>query len=112
MVNRDSKLLGSVKKLSEELKVGGITPTEILEISLEKIKRLNPMLNAFITIIKEQSYNDARIAEKEIKEGRYLGPLHGIPYSVKDILYVKDIRCTAGSKSHNFVPTTDATCIK
>jgi aspartyl-tRNA(Asn)/glutamyl-tRNA(Gln) amidotransferase subunit A len=58
---------------------------------------LNPILNAFITVIEEEElYKQAQIAEKEINQGNYLGPLHGVPFSIKDIFYAKGIRCTAG----------------
>ena len=50
------------------------------------------------------------MAEKEIKQGNYLSPLHGIPFSIKDIFYAKGIRCTAGSKIlANYIPDIDAT---
>src|SRR5215216_598031 len=106
--------LFSLKQLSGRIKDGDVSPVDIVEACLDKIKILNPTLNAFITVIEEEElYKQAQIAEKEIKQGNYLSPLHGIPFSIKDIIYVKGVRCTAGSKIlANYVPNTDATAVK
>jgi aspartyl-tRNA(Asn)/glutamyl-tRNA(Gln) amidotransferase subunit A len=109
-----SSSLFSIKELSEKIRDGDITPVDLVENCLNRIKTLNPVLNAFITVIEEQQlYKQAQIAEKEIKQGRYRSPLHGIPFSIKDIFHVKGVRCTAGSKIlANYVPNLDATVIK
>ena len=74
----------SIKQLSEGIKTGEISPTELVESALDRIKRLNPFLNAFITIIEEDElYKQAQNAEKEISIGKYRGPLHGIPFRLK-----------------------------
>jgi aspartyl-tRNA(Asn)/glutamyl-tRNA(Gln) amidotransferase subunit A len=106
--------LFSLKQLSVKIEGGDVSPVDLVEISLNRIKKLNPILNAFITVIKEEElYKQAQIAEKEIKQGNYRGPLHGIPFSIKDIIYVKGVRCTAGSKIlANYVPNMDATVVK
>jgi len=91
--------LFSLKQLSEKIEDRDVSPVDLVEISLNRIKKLNPILNAFITVIEEQQlYGQAQIAEKEIKQGNYLGPLHGVPFSIKDIIYAKGVRITAGSK--------------
>ncbi|MEM4417242.1 MAG: amidase, partial [Nitrososphaerota archaeon] len=88
----------SLVELSREILVGGLKPTELVEKILERIGRVNPEVNAFITVLEEQARLEASKAEKEIAAGRYRGPLHGIPVSVKDIIFIEGVRCTAGSK--------------
>jgi aspartyl-tRNA(Asn)/glutamyl-tRNA(Gln) amidotransferase subunit A len=104
----------SIKLLSERIKTGQISPTELIEVSLDRIKKLNPTLNAFITIIGEDElYKQAQIAENEISRGKYRGPLHGIPFSIKDIIYVRGIKCTAGSKIlTDWVPKSTANVVQ
>src|SRR5919197_3380785 len=112
---KELKLLSlSLKQLSERIKSGEISPVDLIEICLGRIEKLNPTLNAFITVIeKEHLYKQAQIAEKEIKQGNHLSPLHGIPFSIKDIFYAKGIRCTAGSKIlTSYIPHADATVVK
>ena len=106
--------LFSVKHLSEKIKTNEISPVDLIEFCFDRIRKFNPSLNAFITVIDEEdAYNNARIAEREISQGNYRGPLHGIPFSIKDIIYAKDIRCTGGSKIlSEYIPKTDATCVK
>src|SRR5215207_936335 len=106
--------LFSLKQLSEKIKEGDVSPVDLVGACLDKIKILNPILNAFITVIEEEElYKQAQIAEKEIKQGNYLSPLHGIPFSIKDIFYAKGIRCTAGSKIlSNNTPNIDSTAVK
>ena len=106
--------LFSLKQLSERIEGGDVSPVDLVKISLNRIKILNPILNAFITVIEEEElYKQAQIAEKEIKQGNYLSPLHGIPFSIKDIFYAKGIRCTAGSKIlSNNTPNIDSTAVK
>ena len=87
----------SLTKLAEEVR-SGISPVELVHRTLERIGRLNPLINAFITVLEDEALKQALAAEREIREGRYRGPLHGIPVSLKDIIYIKGVRCTAGSK--------------
>ena len=114
MVKKLKSSLLSLSQLSERIKSGEISPVDLIEVCLDRIKKFNPILNAFITVIDEETlYNQSQIAEKEIKHGRYHSPLHGIPFSIKDIFYAKGVRCTAGSKIFsNYIPSVDATAVK
>ena len=86
---------------------------DLIEATLERIARLNPVLNAFITVLEDSARQDAKNADSLIKEGKYRGPLHGIPVSLKDLIYVKGARSTSGSKIlSNFVPQYDSTVVK
>ena len=103
----------SVIALSQELKNGNLKPTELVEYYLLAIEKLNPKLNSFITILNEQSLQEAKKLESELKTGIYRGPLHGIPFSIKDIIAVKNVRLTAGSKLFlNHISGFDSTVIK
>jgi aspartyl-tRNA(Asn)/glutamyl-tRNA(Gln) amidotransferase subunit A len=104
----------SVKQISEKIKTNEISPVDLIEYCFDRIRKFNRSLNAFITLVDEEdAYNIARIAEKEISHGNYRGPLHGIPFSIKDNICAKGIRCTAGSRIlSEYVSKADATCVK
>ncbi|MGE5253171.1 MAG: amidase, partial [Planctomycetaceae bacterium] len=79
---------------------------------LERIARLEPKLNAFITVTANLARKQARQAEREILRGKYRGPLHGIPISLKDLFFTAGIRTTAGSRIlRNFVPGENAVVV-
>ena len=103
----------TIKDLSKLISTREISPVDLIEATLERIARLNPVLNAFITILEKSARKDAKNADSLIKEGKYRGPLHGIPVSLKDLIYVKGERSTSGSKIlSNFVPQYDSTVVK
>ncbi len=115
MVKSETKYsLLSINELSERIKTGEISPIQLVSECLERIKSLDPILNSFITIQSQQKiYEQAEISEKEIKHGRYLGPLHGIPYCIKDIFYIKNFRFTGGSKIFsNCIPSFSSKIVK
>src|SRR5829696_293137 len=98
--------------LAELIRTRQISPVEATERVLERIVSLNERLNAFITVLDEESLQEARKAEREILAGHYRGPLHGVPISVKDLFATKGIRTTAGSRvlaQHR--PDADATVV-
>ena len=86
-----------------------ISPVKIVESCLKRIEKLNPTLNAFITILGNQAIEEAKIAELEIKNGKWKGPLHGIPIGIKDFYDTKDVRTTAAFEEfRNRIPKKDA----
>ncbi|MDN5845418.1 MAG: hypothetical protein L0H53_03995 [Candidatus Nitrosocosmicus sp.] len=102
----------SIKTLSSEIRNGKLSPVEIVEACLERIRELNGSLDAFITVLEAQSRETAKEVEKEIKEGGYRGPLHGIPFAIKDVICAQGIRCTAGSKiMSDYISQVDATSV-
>jgi aspartyl-tRNA(Asn)/glutamyl-tRNA(Gln) amidotransferase subunit A len=103
----------TIKDLSKLISTREISPVDLVETALERIAKLNPTLNAFITVLEDSARQDAKNAELLIKEGKYRGPLHGIPISLKDLIYVKGVKSTSGSKIlSNFVPEYDSTVVK
>ena len=90
-----------------------ISPLELTRRYLERIKKLNPSLNAYLAITEDDAVAAARRAEREISKGNYRGPLHGIPVSIKDNIAVKGVTTTAGSKIlADWVPDFDATVVE
>jgi aspartyl-tRNA(Asn)/glutamyl-tRNA(Gln) amidotransferase subunit A len=86
-----------------------VSPVEIVRAHLARIDSLEPRLNSFITLLPEQALTQAQEAEREIGAGRIRGPLHGIPFGLKDLIYVNGIRSTAGTRIfENFVPASDS----
>src|SRR5271169_4558257 len=89
-----------------------ISPVEVMRATLERIERAQPVLNAFITVAGDQAMTAAEEAERAVISGAELGPLHGVPFSVKDLVPTKAIRTTFGSlifKDH--VPDRDAAAV-
>jgi Asp-tRNA(Asn)/Glu-tRNA(Gln) amidotransferase A subunit family amidase len=74
-----------------------ISSAELTNIYLERLKRLDPTLLAAVTIMEGQAREAAQQADTEIRAGRYRGPLHGIPYGIKDLFAVRGVRTTWGS---------------
>jgi Asp-tRNA(Asn)/Glu-tRNA(Gln) amidotransferase A subunit family amidase len=85
-----------------------VSPVELTQTVLARIERLNPVLNAFLTVSADVALADAKAAEARIVRGAPLGPLDGIPYSLKDLETSAGVRTTYGSKwfEHN-VPSED-----
>jgi aspartyl-tRNA(Asn)/glutamyl-tRNA(Gln) amidotransferase subunit A len=95
--------------LAALIKAKKVSPVEVTQAYLDRIEALNPKLNAFITVTKEQALAQARRAEQDIMAGKYIGPLHGLPYAPKDILATKGILTTNGSKvTADWVPNYES----
>ena len=87
-----------------------LSPVELTHAFLNRIEATDDKLHSFITVLKDQAIADARTAEAEIIAGNYKGPLHGIPFALKDLYDTAGVRTTAGSKVYiDRVPTEDAT---
>ena len=101
-----------LKQLSQALAAKQVSSVELTRLFLERIERLNPALNAFVTVNPEKSLNTARAADARIAAGT-AGPLTGIPIAQKDIFCAEGWRTTCGSKMlANFVSPYDATVIR
>jgi aspartyl-tRNA(Asn)/glutamyl-tRNA(Gln) amidotransferase subunit A len=111
----------TIRELGLKLRDRDISPVELTHDCLARIDKLNPSLNAFITVTAESALERARVAEREIFRGHYLGPLHGIPIGIKDIIDVAGVPTTAASalfstppkdKNKDGVPTEDAQVVR
>jgi len=90
-----------------------VSPVELARAFVARIERLNPALNAFITVIAEQALQQARKAETEIQRGHWRGPLHGIPLALKDLIDTAGIRTTAASAVFkDRIPSEDAEVVR
>lgn len=109
----DSQLsFATINDLAKRIQKRELSPVDLTLLALERIQRVNPELNAFVTQTADLAMKQAKQAEKEIMQGKYKGPLHGIPIVHKDLYYTKGIRTTAGSKIlKDFVPDYDATVV-
>ena len=102
----------NIKQAREGIQRKEFSSFELVSACLEKIKKLNPTLNAFISVCEEEALKDARKADKAMQNGN-TSPLLGIPIALKDLFLTKGIRTTAGSKVlENYVPPFDATVVK
>ncbi len=99
--------LRSIAEIAPLLQGGTLSPVDLVRACLARIDA-RPELNAFITVMRERALEDARVAEAEIGAGRYLGPLHGVPVSVKDLFDVAGTPTTAGSALPPRYPRVDA----
>ena len=87
-----------VAELGRRYRAGELSPVDVTRATLDRIERLNPILNAYITVLADSALAAARAAEEQLAAGIDLGPLHGVPCSVKDIIAVRGVRSTAASR--------------
>jgi Asp-tRNA(Asn)/Glu-tRNA(Gln) amidotransferase A subunit family amidase len=95
--NKEELAFYPVYKLAVLLKSKKITSTELTKIYLNRIKKYADTLQCIITVLEDQALQQAKLADEEIAKGKYRGPLHGIPYGVKDLLAVKGTKTTWGA---------------
>ena len=100
-------------EVSQAVQKKEASPVELTRACLERIDRLNPELNAFITVTADSALDEARKAEAEIARGEWKGPLHGIPLALKDLAETAGVRTTAASAVFkNYVPSADAEVVR
>ena len=93
-------LLGPVRRLGRLLRERRIRSIELTEAYLHRLETIGPRLNAVVTLTRELALEQAREADKELAAGEYRGPLHGVPYGVKDLLATKGIPTTWGAEPY------------
>jgi aspartyl-tRNA(Asn)/glutamyl-tRNA(Gln) amidotransferase subunit A len=102
----------SIDEAAPLLRTRRLSPVTLTQAVLDRIDRVEPRVHAFITVTREEAMRAAGEAEQEIAAGKYRGPLHGIPFGVKDTHYTKGIRTTANTPVlTEFVPDFDATVV-
>ena len=89
-----------------------VSPLEVTECYLERVDAVDFKFNPYLTVPRKEAIQEAQEAELAISSGNYLGPMHGIPVAVKDQVWTKGIRITAGSRFFaDFIPEEDATVV-
>src|SRR3954468_905752 len=103
----------TISELAERFRRKDVSPVEITQECLQRIEKLNPGLNAFITVTAESALAEARRAEEEISRGQWRGPLHGIPIALKDLIDTAGVRTTSASALHaDRIPAQDAEVVR
>jgi aspartyl-tRNA(Asn)/glutamyl-tRNA(Gln) amidotransferase subunit A len=90
-------LYAPVSELAEQIRARRLSPVELTEAYLQRLETVGKRLNAVAYVMRETALKEARAAEDEIKRGRYRGPLHGIPYGVKDLCATREAPTTWGA---------------
>ncbi len=99
----------SAVSMAEQIRQGKLSPLELVDAHLARIERMNPKLNAFVQVDSEGARRQAREAEHAVARGEKLGPLHGVPVSIKSSIEVAGLRCEAGTKLRDgFLASYDA----
>jgi len=103
----------SIREIAESIRNRRLSPVELTKHCLERIEKLNPVLNAFITVTAESALAAARAAESEIQQGNWRGPLHGVPMALKDLIDTAGVATTAGSALFQHrIPAADAEVVR
>src|SRR5262249_18015459 len=101
------------RELAALIRTRKVSPTEVLDAHLAVIERVNPKLNAFVTLVPEQARAAAQAAEAAVARGETVGPLHGLPVAIKDVTLTAGIRTTYASPLYkDFVPAEDAEAVR
>jgi aspartyl-tRNA(Asn)/glutamyl-tRNA(Gln) amidotransferase subunit A len=109
----EDTLYASVRELGAQVRAKRLSPVALTEACLERLERLGGKLGAVVTITRDRALAEARVAEREIQSGHYRGPLHGIPYGVKDLLATKGAPTTWGAEPlRDQVLDHDATAVR
>jgi Asp-tRNA(Asn)/Glu-tRNA(Gln) amidotransferase A subunit family amidase len=99
----------SAVSMAEQIRQKKLSPVELVEAHLARIEKLNPKLNAFVQVDAEGARRQARAADDAVIRGEQLGPLHGVPVSIKSSMEVEGMRCESGTRlREGFVATQDA----
>lgn len=103
----------SIEEAGRRIAAGNLSPVDLTRAYLERIERLNPRVNAYITVTADAALAQARALEAELRAGRNRGPLHGIPIGLKDNIDTAGIRTTAASALYaERVPAADAPVVQ
>ena len=89
-----------IRELGARVKSRQVSPVKLAEVCLDRLEKLGPQLNAVVTVMRDSALRDAHVAGTDIAQGHYKGPLHGIPFGVKDLLATKGVPTTWGAEPY------------
>ncbi len=103
----------SAREMIRSIQEKKLSSRELVQAHIDRIREVNPSLNAVVQLAEERALLEADKADAVLSKGKVLGPLHGVPMTIKDLLETEGIISTAGTKGRaSFVPRTDATVVK
>jgi len=111
--NDDTKIFyRDATELTRLIRTKEISPVEVIKAHLDRIETVNPKVNAVVTLMRDNAVNTAKAAEKAVMNGDVLGPLHGVPFSIKDALDTAGVLTQRGSRLFaGNIPAQDATAV-
>ena len=112
MATSDELCWLSAVEIAERIRTGAVTPTDVAEQVVARIEAVNPDLNAFVNFDRDQVLRDAAAQTEAQRRGDELGPLHGVPYSIKDLTAVAGLPLTFGLEPlKDNIPDRDAAVV-
>ena len=100
----------SIAEAGEQIRRRSISPVELTRAYLDRIAARDSECRCYITVLREEALAAAAALEKEVGDGHYRGPLHGVPIGLKDLIMTRGIRTTCGSRIlKDWIPEADAT---
>ena len=110
---RDKEIPDTISEASTRIRDGSLSCTELVEVFLDRIEERNSSTNSYISVYRDEALEHAAEADRAVKAGYKLGPLHGIPVAVKDLFDVRGRKTTAGSKARDdYVAQEDCTAVE
>lgn len=108
----ESLIYASAVTLADKIRSGAVTAQAVVEAYLARIAQVNPLLNAVVQLSADAALADAALADAEFARGLVRGPLHGVPFTVKDWIETAGVICAAGYEARRtYVPSQDATAV-
>jgi amidase len=102
----------SLEAVASRIKARSLSPVALTQQMLDRVGAVDGRLKSYATVMADRALAAARTAEREIRDGRYRGPLHGVPVAVKDLCYTKGVRTMGGTAVRkDFVPDVDSTVV-
>ena len=100
-------------ELAQKISSGEISAVETMQAHLAQIEKVNPQVNAIVTLLPERAMEEARKADEKLAKCEEVGPLHGLPVAHKDLVQTKGVRTTFGSLVFkDFTPEEDALLVE